>query len=468
MTQTAIWWIRRDLRIQDNQALNAALDSNQRIVPVFILDQRLLQSTYASPQRIAFLFNGLRSLGADLERHGGRLILDEGEPHTVLRRLMQLSGARRIYAEQDHSPFAVSRDQLVSAEVPVEWVGSPAIQPPGSVLKANGEPYTVFTPFSKVWKALPAPLKPVEFQHGSLNTPDGIASLPVPEKPNLGETVPFEAGEQQAEWLLNVFTQGLGSPIFDYSEGRNQLDIDGTSRLSPYLRFGMISARRALAAARQTLLSADNPEDRKGAETWVNELIWRDFYIHILYHFPQVRQDNFRMQAIPWLNDPRQFDAWKNGETGYPVVDAAMRQLLQTGWMHNRARMITASFLTKDLLIDWRWGERWFMQHLLDGDPAANNGGWQWTAGTGTDAAPYFRIFNPTSQGKRHDPSGKFIRRWLPELANVPDKFINEPWLMPDELQRQAACRIGKDYPAPMVDHAVARERALAAYGQAR
>jgi deoxyribodipyrimidine photo-lyase len=174
------------------------------------------------------------------------------------------------------------------------------------------------------------------------------------------------------------------------------------------------------------------------------------------------------MTAIPWINNRDQFEAWKNGETGYPVVDAAMRQLRHTGWMHNRARMITASFLTKDLLIDWRWGERWFMQNLVDGDPAANNGGWQWTAGTGTDAAPYFRIFNPLSQSRRHDPQGAFIKRWLPELANVPEEFIHEPWKMPDEIQGRAACRIGKDYPAPIINHQTARKRALAAYRQAR
>jgi deoxyribodipyrimidine photo-lyase len=466
--KTAIWWIRRDLRIQDNQALKAALDSNQTIVPVFILDSRLLQSSYASPQRIAFLFNGLRAIQADLLQYKGRLILQEGEPRAVLAHLMEASGASRIYAEPDCSPFATRRDLAVANEQPVEWVGSPAIHPPGSVLKTSGEPYVVFTPFSKAWRGLPTPLAPPGLLAGSLNTPDGIASLPIPENPSLQVSMPFEAGEEEADRRLNAFVQGPGAPIFDYSAGRDWLGEDGTSRLSPYLRFGMISARRAFSTALHAIQSAENPAARKGAETWVNELIWRDFYIHILHHFPQVQKENFRMQAIPWLNDPQQFEAWKHGETGYPVVDAAQRQLLQTGWMHNRARLITASFLTKDLLIDWRWGERWFMQQLLDGDPAANNGGWQWVAGTGTDAAPYFRIFNPTSQGRRHDPKGRFIRRWLPELAEVPDEFIHEPWKMPVILQRQANCRVGKDYPAPIVDHAQAREQALAAYGQAR
>jgi deoxyribodipyrimidine photo-lyase len=188
--------------------------------------------------------------------------------------------------------------------------------------------------------------------------------------------------------------------------------------------------------------------------------------MHILYFFPHVRHRNFRLGDIQWENDRRKFLAWKEGRTGYPVVDAAMRQLVESGWMHNRARMITASFLTKDLLIDWRWGEQWFMQHLIDGDPAANNGGWQWTAGTGTDAAPYFRIFNPISQSQKFDPEGKYIRRWLPELRNVPDEYIHQPWLMPAELQKSVNTALGVDYPAPIVDHAIARERALKAYKQ--
>jgi deoxyribodipyrimidine photo-lyase len=232
----------------------------------------------------------------------------------------------------------------------------------------------------------------------------------------------------------------------------------------------MLSARQAAAAAPLAMERAPDAAARQGAETWLNELIWREFYIHILHHFPHVRRHSFRpeLEAIPWANDEAAFAAWCAGRTGYPVVDAAMRQLAETGWIHNRARMIVASFLVKDLLIDWRWGERWFMQHLLDGDPAANNGGWQWTASTGTDAAPYFRIFNPVLQGQKFDPDGAYVRPWLPELAGVPGEFIHQPWAMPVEMQRRARCVVGQDYPAPVVDHTQARERTLAAYGQAR
>jgi deoxyribodipyrimidine photo-lyase len=223
-------------------------------------------------------------------------------------------------------------------------------------------------------------------------------------------------------------------------------------------------------AAQAAITSAPDPSARQGAATWLNELIWREFYFHILHFFPHVRGQSFRsaLRQIDWLNDEAVFAAWRAGRTGYPAVDAAMRQLATSGWMHNRARMVVASFLVKDLLIDWRWGERWFMQHLVDGDPAANNGGWQWTAGTGTDAAPYFRIFNPISQSQKHDPDGVYIRRWVPELQQVPPKFVHEPWRMPDEVQRDSGCVIGQDYPAPIIDHARARKRALAAYRAAK
>ena len=244
------------------------------------------------------------------------------------------------------------------------------------------------------------------------------------------------------------------------------MDLEGTSGLSPYLRFGMLSARQAAWAARRAEAQAMDAAARLGAETWLNELIWREFYAAILYHFPFVRQMAFRpeLREISWRDAPADFAAWVDGRTGYPVVDAAMRQLQTTGWMHNRARMITASFLTKDLLIDWRLGERYFMQHLLDGDPAANNGGWQWVAGTGTDAAPYFRVFNPMLQGIKFDPQGAYVRRWVPELTTVPNDFIHAPWKMPADVQRRVGCFIGKDYPAPLVDHALARERALNGY----
>ncbi len=266
MPETAIWWIRRDLRLHDNQALNAALETHRAIIPVFILDDRLLKSSYVAQQRVAFLFNGLRSLHTALLKRGGRLIVRRGEPRAILADLFQASGADRIYAEPDCSPFASQRDRLVEAELPVEWVGSPAILPPGSVLKSNSEPYIVFTPFSRAWKALPTPTAPSSDPVLDLNTPGELASLSIPEQPALLESVPFQAGETEASRRLDQFTRGSGAPIFDYAAGRNLLGEDGTSRLSPYLRFGMISPRRVFAAARQVVKAADNARERKAAE----------------------------------------------------------------------------------------------------------------------------------------------------------------------------------------------------------
>jgi deoxyribodipyrimidine photo-lyase len=467
----AIWWIRRDLRITDNQALASALEHAKEVIPAFILDQRLLTSDYAGSKRVSFLLEGLRYLEADLQARGSRLILRQGDPRQELAALMAESGAELVFAEQDVSPYARHRDARVAQHVPLNLVTGLTVHPPGSILKANGAPYTVFTPFSRSWKAMPLPgADAILTAPQVILTPTGLPSQPVPTVPALPPGVPFLPGEAEAQRRLRHFVGGVQPAIHNYAEGRNRLDLAGTSTLSPYLRFGMLSARQAAVAAREATELAPNAQARKGAQIWLNELIWREFYVAILFHFPAVRGQSFRPEydRIGWDNDEKAFTAWCEGRTGYPVVDAAMRQLAQTGWMHNRARMIVASFLVKDLLIDWRWGERWFMQHLVDGDPAANNGGWQWTAGTGTDAAPYFRIFNPVLQGQKSDPQGAYVREWLPELARVPDRFIHQPWTMPKEDQQKADCRIGRDYPPPIVEHAQARQRTLAAYAQAR
>lgn len=454
-----IWWIRRDLRLTDNQAFHEALKYSEKVLPLFILDKHLLKSH--AEKRQAFLFSGLHSLKQDLQRLGSDLIIRKGDPETEILRLVEEYPIQKIFAEEDITPYARRRDHSIAQRIDLHLVHGIGVNPPYAVTRMDGKPYTVFTPYSRAWKAfpfldtlsvLPAPvvLSPI---------PD----LPSEEIPELPNSSLFPANEQEAIRRLNSF---LDERIFAYSDSRNRLDEEGTSALSPYLHFGMISPRLVYNGAIQAWKNAHDAIARAGCETWINELIWREFYQSILWHFPEALSQSLKAayRNIVWRYAPEEFIAWQEGNTGYPIVDAAMRQLASTGWIHNRARMITASFLVKHLLINWQEGERWFMRSLIDGDLAANNGGWQWVAGTGTDAVPYFRIFNPVTQGEKFDPQGKYVRKWIPELANVPAKFIHKPWEMPTAEQQKYHVVIGQDYPAPIVDHRIARERALQMY----
>ena len=468
--KAVVWWIRRDLRLTDNHALQAGIHAGGNVLPLYIFDPALLQSPYVGEKRLAFLNAGLDELDRSLKACASYLILRRGDPIQVLKEFVAEAGADTVYAEEDYSPYATQRDAQIAQHLPLELLPGRAIHHPAAVLKADGSPFTVFTPYSRRWKDIPLIVRGDHLQAPkTIPTPEGIPTETIP--PIIHPEIPdFPAGEAEALHRLEAFTDGDGAPIADYADKRNRPDHPGTSQLSPYLRFGMLSPRQAAAAAHRAIQNARDEGARAGAEAWLDELIWRDFFTSILYHFPFVLSHSYRtrLRNIPWRDDEGDFIAWCEGRTGYPIVDAAMRQLSQIGWMHNRGRMIVASFLVKDLLVDWRWGERWFMQHLLDGDPASNNGGWQWSAGTGTDAAPYFRIFNPTLQSQKFDPSGRYIQYWIPELAKVPIKYIHEPWRMPSDVQDQADCIIDRDYPAPIVDHKFARERALETYALAR
>ena len=470
--KTAIWWIRRDLRLEHNQALNAAVKAGFCVIPLFILDPYLLEGSRTGKQRMAFLYGGLQALEARIAQAGGRLILRSGPPEEVLGQVQEEGGVEKIFAERDTSPYSRQRDQLVGSRLPLELVPGLTIAGPEEIKTNQGTPYQVYSYYRKKWKRKlldglrqdkAEVIKPA-FSQAALD------SETLPREPELKNSGLFPPGEGEARERLTNFVEGEGAPIYDYQVDRDRPDRDGTSRLSPYLHLGMIGTQETFQAALRAVDRAGDQAQRQSAETWLDELIWREFYLSILYHHPRVKENNYREEynLIPWNNDEGDFQRWKEGRTGYPLVDAGMRQLSSIHWMHNRVRMITASFLVKDLLVDWRWGEKWFMEQLLDGDLAANNGGWQWVAGTGTDAAPYFRIFNPTTQAEKHDPDGVYIRRYVPELRPVPDEHLHAPWKMPEDFQIEVGCVIGKDYPEPVIDHAQARERTLEVYQVAR
>lgn len=452
-----IWWIRRDLRLTDNQALHEALQNGEKVLPVFILDEHLLKSH--AKKRQAFLFSGLHSLKHDLQRLGSDLIIRKGDPETEILRLVEECPVQKVFAEEDGTPYARHRDHSIAQRIDLHLVHGIGVHPSYAVTRSDGKPYTVFTPYSRAWKAFP-------FSDTLLSAPAALPSIPYllsEEVPELPYSSLFPANEQEAIRRLNSFLDGR---IFAYGDSRNRLDEEGTSSLSPYLHFGMLSPRQVYIGAIQAWKNSSDAIAKAGCETWINELIWREFYQSILWHFPEALSQSLKAayRNIPWRHTPEEFLAWQQGNTGYPVVDAGMRQLASTGWIHNRARMITASFLVKHLLINWQEGERWFLRSLIDGDLAINNGGWQWVAGTGTDAAPYFRIFNPVTQGEKFDPEGKYVRKWIPELADVPANYIHRPWEMSASEQQKYHAMIGQDYPAPIVDHRIARERALRMY----
>jgi deoxyribodipyrimidine photo-lyase len=438
-------WFRNDLRLDGNPAWSAATSDHERVVALFVIDPALWDDT----PRTAQLAAHLRALDNRLVGLGGRLRTVRGAPVEAM--VTAVAGADSVYWNADVTPYATNRDAAVAESLGDRAVVNEGrwIHPPGSVLTDEGRPYRVFTPFHKRWESLPLPVRV------------GPGPTDIGDDPGLGipQTSPplMEAGEEGARNRLRAF----GERVDGYEDERDRPDLDTTSRLSADLKYGTIDPLEVFASVGSAT---------SGRRSHLRQLVWREFYAHIMAAFPHTATGAMRPEydRISWRDDPDGFRAWTEGLTGYPIVDAAMRQLCSEGWIHNRTRMIAASFLVKDLLVDWRLGERYFRRWLVDGDVSQNVGNWQWVAGSGADAAPYFRIFNPVTQGKKFDPDGSYTRRWIPELAALDDEVIHEPWKADPSVLESAGIVLGTTYPAPIVDHAEAREATLAAYGAAR
>ena len=440
----AVLWFRRDLRLSDHPALVEACRRYERVVPLFVWDPALLGP--AGPVRLAFLAGCVERLRDSLR---GRLVVRCGPPAAVVAEVARECGAVSVFVSADFGPYGSARDAAVSEALAAGGcqlvpVGSPYAVDPGRVVTSAGRPFQVFTPYSRAWRNhgwdLPAPQPRL-----SRFSDAGLKSHKGPVIPSTDVALP-EPGERAAHRRLDGFVRGA---LDRYGDERDRFDVGSTSTLSPYIRFGCLHPRQLLSG-----LEPRNPAH----ERFATELCWRDFYADVLHHRPDSARAAYRpgWRRIEVDDGPiadERFGAWTQGLTGYPIVDAGMRQLLAEGWMHNRVRMVAASFLVKDLHIDWVRGARWFMQRLVDGDLSSNQLNWQWVAGSGNDAAPYFRVFNPTSQGRRFDPDGSYVRRWIPQLSAVPDRYVHEPW------------KVGvAGYPNPIVDHALERREALARY----
>lgn len=466
---TIIVWFRQDLRRADNPALAAAAERGV-VLPVHILDDGTGPETPRPLGGAArwWLHHSLAALRDDL----GSLTLRRGDPGDVLESLVEETGATAVYWSRRYDPGGVARDRAVKARlqacgVAVESFPGSLLREPWTIRTQSGQPYRVFTPFRRALlaSAIAEPeAAPARIALADAPLGDRLDDWRLtPRSPNWAEGWErlWRPGEAGAQARLDAF---IDETLGDYAEGRDRPDRPATSRLSPHLRWGEISARQIRARLR--FRADERPAEAEAVEKFLSELAWRDFSHHLLFAWPSLPERNWRpaFDAYPWRDDAGDLEAWRRGRTGYPMVDAGMRELWRTGFMHNRVRMLTASFLVKHLRLHWREGEAWFWDTLADADPANNAASWQWVAGSGADAAPYFRIFNPATQGRKFDPDGVYIRRWLPELARLDDRWIHAPHEAPAAALDAAGVALGETYPAPIVDHAAARRQALAGY----
>jgi len=465
--ESVLVWFREDLRLQDNPALAHAVESGASVVPVFVWAPQEEGEWAPGAASRWWLHHSLAALDGGLQARGLRLIVREGASLAVLRALVKETGAAAVFWNRRYDPSAVARDTgikraLMDEGVEVRSFNGTLLHAPTGVVNQSGGPYRVFTPFWRQLESRPVREETV-LAEGVLRGPDrwpesvALGTLGLLPDKNWAEgfAKEWEPGERGAQAALEHF---LAATVQKYGEGRDRPDRRGTSRLSPHLHFGEISAVQVYHAVKAN--------GGPGAARYLSEIGWREFAQHLLFHFPRTPTEPLRDEfaRFPWRRDEVALRCWCRGRTGYPIVDAAMRELWQTGWMHNRARMIVASFLVKHLRISWVEGARWFWDTLVDADLANNTLGWQWSAGCGADAAPYFRIFNPVLQGRKFDPDGAYVRRFVPELARLPVRFIHAPWEASASLLAAAGVRLGVDYPQPCVDHAQARAEALAAF----
>ena len=463
-----LMWFRRDLRLQDNPALEAARISGRPIVPVYIRDPHLEGRAIGAASEW-WLDKSLRALSSDIAERGGCLILRHGDSEAELHRLVEETGAEALVFNRLYEPDARARDRdvahaLSGAGVEVTSFNGSLLAEPEAVKTGGGGAYRVFTPFRRALMAQmqtpPLCSAPERFAPAEIGSDDLADWRLHPSAPDWTQGFDWRPGEAAALAELDRW----GADAFaDYQHGRDKPSGSASSRLSPRLHWGELAPWRVLQTVQVAARNGAAPFE--AAEKFTSEVAWRDFSIHLLHHFPSIEHSAFRpaYDDMPWRDDSEGLDAWKTGRTGYPLVDAGMRQLWTTGWMHNRVRMVTASFLIKHLLIDWREGERWFWDTLVDADRANNLINWQWVAGSGPDATPFFRIYNPVAQGEKFDAEGRYVRRWLPELAQLPNRWLHAPWTAPEAVLADAGVRLGVDYPEPIVDHAEARARALEA-----